>query len=48
MHKEFEERELENPDHYKRPKEYQNAASICYREQAGHQERIDSMRKDEN
>ena len=32
MHKELKERELENPDHYQRPKEYQNAASLCYRE----------------
>lgn len=29
MHKELKERELENPDHYKRPKEYQNAASFA-------------------
>ena len=26
MHKELKEGELENPDHYQRPKEYQNAA----------------------
>ena len=32
INREIEERELENPNHYKRPKEYQNAASLCYRE----------------